>query len=219
MQLIIATPSPFARKARIALIEKSIEHEVVIDNPWTPDALAPDQNPLAKIPVLIPDQGDAIYDSRVIIQYLEAKYPETPLLSSDATERITQLQIEALADGICDAIVLLTIEAHRKPGTQSPIWVERQRAKIVAGMARLAEMLGERESFGQENFNQESADLVGIHLADIAAGCALAYTLVRLPKFDWCERHPTLADFSDRMESRPSFEASYPTPQPLVEIA
>ena len=74
-KLIIATPSPFARKARIALLEKGVDFEVEIDNPWSPAARAPAHNPLGKIPALLTDDGGAIFDSSLIVEYAEAKWP------------------------------------------------------------------------------------------------------------------------------------------------
>lgn len=208
MKLVIATPSPFARKARVVLTEKAVPHDIIIDVPWNPGTTAPAHNPLGKIPILILEDGSAVYDNRVIVQYLEAACPAPTLLPEDPLDRITHLQVEALADGICDAIVLLTIETRRKPALQSADWTERQRAKVDAGVNCLAQRLGDRTWF--------AGDTMG--LADIAAGCALGYLDVRLSDHGWRRDHPDLGAFSDRMEARASFRSSRPVAQQIAEI-
>lgn len=208
MKLVIASPSPFARKARVALIEKAIPHDIVMDIPWNTDTAAPAHNPLGKIPVLILTDGSSIYDSRVIIQYLEATYPEPALLPADPLQRVSHHQVEALSDGICDAVVLLTVEGKRKAELQSRDWAARQHAKVDAGLREMARLLGENELFVGEDMG----------LADIAAGCALGYVSVRLIDLDWRRTYPALAAFSDRMEQRPSFQQTRPVPQQIAEI-
>ncbi len=205
MKLVIASPSPYARKARVALNEKGIAHDIVMDIPWAPDTVAPASNPLAKIPILLLDDGEVIHDSSVIVQYLELVYPEPALLPADPMARLEHRKIEVLADGICDAIVLIALEGNRLPELQSADWVARQRAKIVAGVARLSELLGGKTWFLE--------DRMGI--ADIAAACALGYIGVRAGNIEWRDSHPKLAAFSDRMEARPSFKISVPYAQPI----
>ena len=205
MKLVIASPSPYARKARVALNEKGIAHDIVMDIPWTPDSVAPASNPLGKIPILLLDDGEVIHDSSVIVQYLETVYPEPPLLPADPMTRLEHRKIEVLADGICDAVVLIALEGNREPELRSTDWVTRQRAKIIAGLARLSDLLGERSWFiGQE-----------MGIADIAVACALGYLGVRAGDLQWRGTHPTLSAFSDRMEARPSFQISVPYSQPI----
>lgn len=208
MQLIIARPSPFARKARIALLEKGIPFETIMDVPWNADTVAPAHNPLGKIPVLLLDDGTSVYDSRVIIDYLETLGRPPQLIPEDAVARLRHRQIEALADGVCDAVVLIVLENQRQPERRSADWIARQRRKIEAGTAEMARQLGEPEwPAGEE-----------IGLADIAAGCMAAYLDLRLPEFPWRERHPNLAAFSDRLERRPSFQATRPEPQVITPL-
>ncbi len=205
MKLVIASPSPYARKARVALNEKGIAHEIIMDVPWAPDTVAPASNPLGKIPILLLDDGEAIHDSSVIVQYLELVHPEPPLLPADPMARLEHRKIEVLADGICDAIVLIALEGNREPELRSTDWVARQRAKILAGLARLSYLLGDKEWF-----------LGGrLGIADIAAACALGYIGVRAGTIEWRAAHPNLAAFSDRMETRPSFKISVPYSQPI----
>jgi len=208
MQLIIASPSPFARKVRIALHEKGLPFEEVMDVPWNPDTVTPAHNPLGKIPVLLLDDGRAIYDSRVIVEYLETLEAPPALIPADPAARVAVRQIEALADGICDAVVLTVLEENRKPGLQSGDWLARQRRKIELGTAELARLLGERQHFVGE----------ALSLADIAAGAALAYLDLRLPAYLWRPDYPTLVAFSARMEARESFACSKPHAQKIAPV-
>jgi hypothetical protein len=116
MKLIIATPSPFARKARIALLEKGLAHEILVQNPWQTSIAA---NPLGKVPALLLDDGRVIHDSGVIVEYLETLGVPPPLLPADPGLRVLHRQIEALADGICEAVVLVVTERARPAEKQS----------------------------------------------------------------------------------------------------
>lgn len=208
MELIIARPSPFARKVRIALHEKDIAFTERMDVPWSPDTATVAHNPLGKVPVLILEGGRTFYDSSVIIEYLETLghaptlYPERP------EARVAARQIEALADGICDAVVLTVLEDSRKPELQSADWHGRQMHKIAAGTAALDDLLGDRDWF------------IGsaMTIADIAAGCALAYLDLRRPDFGWRDRYPGLVTFSARMEERPSFARTRPELQEIAPV-
>jgi len=208
MKLVIASPSPFARKVRIALIEKRMRFEEVIDEPWTPSAVASTHNPLGKIPVLILDDGLPIYDSRVIIEYLETLGRPPALLPSEPAARVGVRQVEALADGICDAVVLTVMEQNRRPGHQSGDWVLRQRRKIERGTKELSRMLGAGDYFLGD----------ALTLADIAAGSALGYLALRVPDFDWRDTYPNLDAFSRRMEERESFAKTRPAPQKISPV-
>jgi len=208
MKLIIASPSPFARKARIALIEKGLPFEEVMDVPWNSDAVAPAHNPLGKIPVLVLEDGRAIYDSRVIVEYLETLGAPPPLIPADPVARVAVRQVEALADGVCDAVVLVVLEQNRRAGLQSGDWMARQRHKVELGTAELSWLLGQGTHFVGE----------GLTLADIAAGAALAYLDLRLPEYRWRAGFPTLAAFSDCMEARESFARTKPYAQAIAPV-
>lgn len=127
-QLISATPSPYARKVRIALQEKHLPFELKTEVPWDHTTETPQYNPLEKLPVLVFNDGrPAIYESHYILEHLEAKHPEPSLLPSldQIDDRLLVKQIEVVADGICDALVLAFFEKQRDEGKQSKPWLDR----------------------------------------------------------------------------------------------
>lgn len=205
--LLSATPSPYARKVRIALIEKGIPFELKTEVPWDSTTETPRYNPLEKLPVLITDSGEGIYESRFILEWLEVKHPLIPLLPHDEDGRLAARQMEVLADGVCDAFVLLFFEMKREPEKQSPEWIARQRRKIDGGLREIARRIGKREFAVGNRFG----------LADIAAATVVGYLSVRFPDLDWRSQHPDLAAYSDRMEQRPSLAATRPVPQKISD--
>ena len=126
MKLIIATPSPYARKVRVVLHEKNIEFEEIIDVPWNRDTLTKNLNPLGKIPILLEEGKEPLFDSKVIVQYLDY-VNQTPLMYPKASQdNISARVIETTADGVCDAIVLVFLENSRKETLRSNDWIQRQ---------------------------------------------------------------------------------------------
>ena len=208
MKLLSATPSPYARKVRIALIEKNIPFELMTEMPWNPGTVAPKFNPLGKIPVLVLDDGRVVHDSKVIVEYLETLGRPPQLLPADPSLRLAHKQIEATADGVCDAVVLIVLERSRAPALQSSDWIGRQLRKVEAGTKALGDELGGRQWFVGSAFG----------LADIAVGCMLGYLDLRLPEFDWRGHHANLVAFSERIFSRPSFAATVPETQQITEV-
>jgi glutathione S-transferase len=202
-RVISATPSPYARKVRIALAEKGIPFELVTEVPWNDDTATPRYNPLEKLPVLIVDETTSVYESRFILEWIEAKHPEPPLMPRDVDAMLAVKRLEVLGDGICDACVLMFWERARAAEKQSPEWSARQARKVVGGLREMARLLDDREWFVGE----------GLTYADIAVGSVLRYLDVRFPENDWRRRHPSLAAFSDRIEQRPSFAATVPVAQ------
>lgn len=206
-KLISATPSPYARKVRIALIEKGLPFELITEVPWDSSTQTPKFNPLEKLPILILDDGSTVYDSSFILQYLELKYPETPLLPADVDGRIGALRFDVLCNGICDAVLLTFFERMRAEAAQSPEWLARQRRKIDGGVREMARLVGDRAfAVGR-----------GFSLGDIAVGTALGYLAVRFPEFDWRGPYPNLARFCERMAERPSFATTVPVPQKIAD--
>jgi glutathione S-transferase len=204
-KLISATPSPYARKVRIALIEKGLPFELMTEVPWDSTTSTPKYNPLEKLPVLILEDGSSVYESSFILQYLELKYPETPLLPADIDGKIAARRLEVLCDGVCDAVVLTFFERMRSD--KSPEWLARQRRKINGGVREMANLVGERTFAVGREFG----------LGDIAVGTALGYLGVRFPEFDWRSQFPNLAIFSARTERRPSFASTIPVPQKISD--
>jgi glutathione S-transferase len=131
MKLLGVDASPYVRKVRIVLEEKHIPYEYVKARPSLPDSPVPQFNPLAKIPVLVTDSGKGIYDSPVIVEYLEGLVPDPRLIPTDIEARVDVKRWEALADGIADATVAISHE-RRKPDEKqdSPEWYQKQRLKI-----------------------------------------------------------------------------------------
>lgn len=203
-KLISATPSPYARKVRIALIEKGIPFTLQTEVPWHGTTATPAYNPLEKLPVLVLPNGSGIYESRFILEWLEVKHPTPRLLPDEAEEILAARQVEVIADGICDAVVLLFFERMRAMPSEE--WIARQRRKVEGGVRALAERAGNGFLAGGR-----------FGLADIAAGTALRYLAVRFPEFDWAALYPKLAAMSARLEARPSFAATVPVPQSITE--
>ena len=206
MKLVIARPSPFARKVRVALREKGLAHEEIVENPWAAGTAVPGTNPLGKVPALVRDDGRIVYDSKVILEYLETLDRPPQLVPADPDLRIAHKQIEALADGISDAVVLVVLERSRPADLQSSDWIGRQTRKIEAATAELARLLGTGEWLTASGFG----------LADIAAGCALGYLDLRFPEFDWRRGRSALASYFTRLDARPSFAATRPEAQPIA---
>jgi len=202
MKLIASLTSPYARKVRIVLAEKKIECDLVEDSPWAPDTSVPDYNPLGKVPVLVLDDGTNLFDSRVIVQYLDTVSPVSRLIPETGRQRIAVKRWEALADGVCDAAAAIVIELRRPAKQQSREWIDRQRQKVELGVKGLASDLGERAWCNGEGYS----------LADIATGCALAYLDFRLPDVDWRGTYQNLVKLTDKLAKRPSFAETVPPP-------
>jgi glutathione S-transferase len=200
MKLIGSLTSPFVRKVRIVLAEKAIGCEFLLDVPWSPDTHVPEFNPLGKVPVLVLDDGSTLFDSRVIVEYLDALSANAPMLPADPKERIRAKRWEALADGICDAAATALMESRRPEGEKSPGWIVRQRGKVDLGLQALAKDLGDRAWCGGQSMD----------LADIACGCCLGYLVFRFPDIDWRSRHANLAALYDKLMARQSFIDSVP---------
>ena len=203
-KLISATPSPFARKVRIALAEKGLPFELLTEVPWDRTTITPHHNPLEKLPILLLPDGSSVYDSSHILQYLELKHPQPPLLPDDVDGKLAALKLEVLCDGVCDAVVLSLFEGMR-PGGGSPEWLARQRRKIEGGMAEMARLVDARPWAVGDRFG----------LGDIAVGTAAGYLSVRFQELPWRTLHPGLAVFVDRLEQRPSFAGSRPYAQAI----
>ena len=200
MKLIGSTTSPYTRKVRIVLAEKKIEYDFVVDSPWLSDSKVPDFNPLGKIPVLVLDDNTPLFDSRVIVEYIDNVTPNNKLFPAPNRERTEVKRWEALGDGVLDAAVSALLEGKRPANEQSPGWIERQRGKIARSLEFMTEELGDKPF------------CMGTHIsmADIAVGTALGYLCFRFPDIAWQQTHPSLAKLYDKLMQRPSFADSVP---------
>ena len=200
MKLIGSHTSPFVRKVRIVLAEKKIEYDFVIDSPWLEGSKVPNINPLGKIPALVLDDDTPLFDSRVIVEYIDSVTPNNKLIPAPSRERTEVKRWEALADGICDAAAAVFLEAKRPKAQQSEDWIVRQRGKIMRGLEFMAEELGEKPF------------CMGTHLslADIAVGTALGYLSFRFADIDWQAAHPNLGRLYAKLMQRPSLADTAP---------
>ena len=210
LKVISATPSPYARKVRIVLLEKEIPFELITEVPWDSTTQTPQYNPLEKLPVLILENGGSIYESHFILEYIEAKYegksPLLPIGPEQIDARLFARQIEVIADGICDALVLLFFEKQRAEGKRSEEWMARQRRKVDGGLQALA---------GWIKHDQDYFVCGTFGLADLAAGSVLGYLKVRFPEHPWRETYSHLARYSEKLEERQSFKDTVPVPQKI----
>lgn len=200
MKLIGSLTSPFARKVRVALIEKNLPYEFVNDQPWDADTQVPKFNPLGKVPALVLDSGETLFDSNVLIEYLELLDATPVLLPRDATQVLRVRQLVALADGIMEAGIAMLLEDRRPVEIQHAPWVERQRGKIERGLDALALLLGHKTWLHGD----------ALSAADVAAGCMLLWLDFRQPDNPWRRNLPVLSVYADRLAARESFKQTVP---------
>jgi glutathione S-transferase len=201
MKLIGSYTSPFVRKVRVVFAEKKLDYSFELENVWSPDTRIGASNPIGKVPCLVMEDGSAMYDSRVIAEYLDTLTPVCKLLPTNSRDRANVKVWEALADGVLDAAVLAYLERTQRPEELRYLpWVERQMSKVRAGLAVMADNLGEQPF------------CMGIHytLADVAVGCTLGWLAFRFPEIDWRGDYPNLARLFDKLSERPSFKDTVP---------
>jgi glutathione S-transferase len=200
LKLIASPTSPYARKVRIALAEKKMEFQVVETSPWEGDNPVHAYNPLGKLPVLVLDDGTNLFDSRVIVEYIDSVSPVSRLIPEPARQRIVVRRWEALADGVCDAAALIVLEKRRPAKAQSADWIARQQRKVTEGINELARELADKAWCNGEAYS----------LADIATGCALGYLDMRYPDLDWRGEFDNLARLAEKLAKRASFADTKP---------
>ncbi len=200
MKLVTSLTSPYGRKVRVVLAEKKIPFQLQVENPWAPDSAVPTYNPLGKVPVLVLEGGVSVFDSRVIVEYLDHASPVSNLIPAEHKSRMAVRGIEALSDGVTDAAVALFLERKRPAEQQSADWLVLQEKTLFRGLEALAEALGENTWFLGN----------GITLADVACGCTLGYLDLRFPEIDWRTAHPNLAKLADKLATRASFQDTVP---------
>jgi glutathione S-transferase len=203
MKLIGSIGSPYVRKVRIVLAEKRLDYQFITEDVWAAATQIGASNPLGKVPCLVMEGAEAMFDSRVIAEYLDTLSPVGKLIPAPGRERAEVKTWEALADGLLDASILARLEATwpgRSEGQRSEAWIDRQLGKIDAALAAMARGLGDKPFCS------------GIHftLSDVAVGCALGYLDFRFPQIDWRTPHPNLTKLSDKLVLRQSFVDSRP---------
>lgn len=193
MKLYGSLTSPYVRKARILIREKDLPCEFVVADAWAADSPVPALNPLGKVPVLALDNGDTLFDSPVIVEYLDAlKAPA--LLPAGGSERWDVLRWQALADGVLDAVVTRLLESRRPAAQQSADNLRRQEEKVARSLEYVARRLGNGQWLVSDRFT----------LADLAIAVALEYTDFRYPH-DWRARHARLGQWLAGIGARPAF--------------
>jgi len=201
MKLLGAPASPYTRKVRIVLIEKRIECDIErvdvqpVENPVN------EHNPLGKIPTLVLDDGTALYDSRVIVEFLDNASPLSRLIPEENRERLAVRRWEALADGVLDAGILIRYESLRPQNEQSAAWIGKQAARMRRGLAQMQADLGDKLWCQGERYT----------LADIALGCCLGWIGFRKPAgIDWRAETKGLAKHYDKLTERAAFADTVP---------
>ena len=203
MKLIGSLTSPYVRKVRIVMAEKKLDYEFVSEDVWSATTTIGQSNPLGKVPCLVMEGSEALYDSRVIVEYLDALSPVGKLIPSVGRERAGVKTWEALADGVLDAAILARLEATwagRSAEQRSSAWIDRQLGKVRAAVQSMADGLGEQPFCSGVHFS----------LSDISVGVALGYLDFRFPEIDWRTPHPALHKLFDKLMQRQSFADTLP---------
>ncbi len=208
MKLIGSNGSPYVRKVRIVMAEKKLDYQFVIEDVWSAATTMSESNPLGKVPCLVMEGSngseEAVFDSRVIVEYLDTLSPVGKLIPVQGRERAEVKTWEALADGLLDAAILARLEATwagRNDKQRSQAWIDRQMGKIDVTVKAMSTGLGDKPFCS------------GIHLSlsDIAVGCALGYLDFRFPQIDWRTPYPNLTRLYDKLAQRQSFIDTRPT--------
>lgn len=203
MKLIGSLTSPYVRKVRIVMAEKKLDYAFVLEDVWAQDTAIAQSNPLGKVPCLVMEGGEALFDSRVIVEYLDTLSPVGKLIPAVGRERAEVKTWEALADGVLDAAIAARLEATwagRTKAQRSKAWIDRNLGKVHSALQAMEKGLGDKPY------------CAGIHmsLADIAVGVSLGYLDFRFPDIAWREAHPHLHKLYDKLAQRPSFVDTVP---------
>lgn len=202
MKLIGSLTSPYVRKVRVVMAEKKLDFQLVLEDPWGSDVVL-GSNPLGKVPCLVMEGGEAVFDSRVIVEYLDTLSPVGKLIPPSGRERTEVRTWEALADGLVDAAILARLESNwskRTPEQRSQAWIDRQMRAVHNALKAMSQGLGDKPHCAGTYFT----------LADVAVGCALGYLDFRFPQQAWREPYPNLKKLFDKLSVRPSFVDTAP---------
>ena len=216
--LISATPSPFARKVRIAMIEKGVPFVEQNEVPWHADTKTPRYNPLEQLPILIPDEGDPVFESSYLMDWLEYRYPQPSMLPADPDLAMTARLVHVIAEGVVDAMLLLFWEMQRE--VISAEWTRRQLRKVRGGLADLDRRASDREFMLGDRFG--IADIAVIAMLGALDTMTEAQMIPAWQQFDpdiapWTAVYPNLVAFEAHHRDRPSVHATGPRMFDLVE--
>lgn len=198
MKLRYSPTSPYTRKVSVVAIETGLDEKIerVVTNVSDPASDISKDNPLGKIPALVTDDGQVLYDSPVICEYLDILGGGMKLFPKPSPRRWTALRRQALADGIMDAAILRMVEGRRPASQQSEEWKARQKKKMEQALDAL-----ESEADGLDG---------PIDIGHVAVGCALEYVDFRFAGEDWRKSRPRLTAWQKKFAARPSMAATVP---------
>lgn len=201
MKLIGSLSSPYVRKVRVVMAEKKLDYEFIQENVWHPDTAIQQSNPLGKVPCLLMEDSGSMFDSRVIVEYLDTLTPVGKLIPVQGRERASVKSWEALCDGVLDAAILVRLERTLRPKEQqSQAWVDRQMGKVNAGLNAMSIGFGDTPFCAGNSYT----------LADVAVGCTLGWLTFRFPEIDWRSEYPNLDKLFEKLSERPSFKDTIP---------
>lgn len=202
MKLIGSLASPYVRKVRIVMLEKRIDYDFVLENVWSAETTIQESNPLGKVPCLVMEDGGAMFDSRVIVEYLDTLTPVGKLIPPNGRERAEVKCWEALADGVSEAALLARLERTFRPGEKlHQGWIDRQMSKVDAGLKAMSAGLKDTAYCAGNQYT----------LADVAVGCTLGWLSFRFPEINWRADYPNLERLYDKLAERPSFKDTMPS--------
>jgi glutathione S-transferase len=202
MKLIGSLNSPYVRKVRIVMAEKRLDYQLELEDVWASDHIL-ESNPLGKVPCLVMEGGEAVFDSRVIVEYVDTLSPVGKLIPDRGRERAEVRTWEALGDGLLDAALLARLErtwVGRSDAQRNQAWIDRQMKKIDASLAAMSKGLGDKPFCSGIHFS----------LSDVAVGCALGYLDYRFSQIDWRAQHANLAKLHEKLSQRQSFIDTLP---------
>ena len=202
MKLLGSITSPYVRKVRVVMAEKKLDFELVVVDVWGKSALS-ETNPLGKVPCLLMEGGESLFDSRVIVEYLDTLSPVGKLIPPVGRARAEVKTWEALADGLLDAALAARMEASWSERTleqRSQAWIDRQMEKIHSALRAMSKGLSDKPFCSG----------IYLSLADICVGCALGYLDFRFPEVNWRTDHPNLHKLHDKLVLRTSFMETQP---------
>ena len=203
MKLIGSTTSPYVRKVRVVMAEKKLDYGFVQENVWAEGSTIGNINPLGKVPCLVMEGGDKLFDSRVIVEYLDTLSPVGKLIPATGRGRAEVKTWEALADGMLDAAILVRLERTfegRKDSERCQAWIDRQMGKVQASLQAMSVGLADKPY----------CSAIHPSLSDIAVGCALGWLEFRFPEITWRTDYPNLGRLLDKLMLRPSFADTKP---------